>query len=61
MSISVDRAIALLEKFKEQKILVYGDLMLDRYIHGEVSRISPEAPVPVVHVKRNFSCVVCRQ
>jgi len=55
MSISVDRAAALLEKFKEQKILVYGDLMLDRYIHGDVSRISPEAPVPVVHVNRNFS------
>ena len=34
------------------RILVVGDVMLDRYWHGEVSRISPEAPVPVVHVKR---------
>lgn len=33
-------------------ILVVGDVMLDRYIHGEVTRISPEAPVPVVKVSR---------
>jgi len=34
------------------RVLVVGDLMLDRYWFGEVSRISPEAPVPVVHVLR---------
>lgn len=34
------------------RILVVGDLMLDRYWFGEVSRISPEAPVPIVHVSR---------
>ncbi|MBL8471227.1 MAG: D-glycero-beta-D-manno-heptose-7-phosphate kinase [Rhodocyclaceae bacterium] len=34
------------------RILVVGDVMLDRYWFGEVSRISPEAPVPVVHVAR---------
>jgi D-beta-D-heptose 7-phosphate kinase/D-beta-D-heptose 1-phosphate adenosyltransferase len=34
-------------------VLVVGDLMLDRYWHGSTSRISPEAPVPVVHVKHN--------
>ena len=33
-------------------MLVVGDVMLDRYWFGDVSRISPEAPVPVVHVKR---------
>lgn len=33
-------------------VLVVGDVMLDRYWFGEVSRISPEAPVPVVHVNR---------
>ncbi len=33
------------------RVLVVGDLMLDRYWHGSTSRISPEAPVPVVHVK----------
>lgn len=32
------------------KVLVYGDIMLDRYWRGEVSRISPEAPVPVVQI-----------
>jgi len=34
------------------RILIVGDVMLDRYWFGEVSRISPEAPVPVVHVSR---------
>lgn len=34
------------------RVLVVGDVMLDRYWHGEVARISPEAPVPVVHIKR---------
>ena len=34
------------------RVLVVGDVMLDRYWHGEVARISPEAPVPVVHIQR---------
>jgi D-beta-D-heptose 7-phosphate kinase/D-beta-D-heptose 1-phosphate adenosyltransferase len=39
--------------FRQVKVLVIGDIMLDRYIHGEVERISPEAPVPVLrHVQR---------
>jgi D-beta-D-heptose 7-phosphate kinase / D-beta-D-heptose 1-phosphate adenosyltransferase len=33
-------------------VLVVGDVMLDKYIHGSVERISPEAPVPVVHATR---------
>ncbi|MFV2060212.1 MAG: bifunctional D-glycero-beta-D-manno-heptose-7-phosphate kinase/D-glycero-beta-D-manno-heptose 1-phosphate adenylyltransferase HldE [Gammaproteobacteria bacterium] len=37
-------------EFKQSKVLVLGDVMLDRYWHGNTSRISPEAPVPVVHV-----------
>lgn len=36
--------------FEHARVLVVGDLMLDRYWHGEATRISPEAPVPVVHV-----------
>lgn len=36
--------------FEKAKVLVVGDVMLDRYWQGDVSRISPEAPVPVVHV-----------
>jgi rfaE bifunctional protein kinase chain/domain len=38
-----------------QRILVVGDVMLDRYWYGEVNRISPESPVPVVHIKREES------
>jgi len=40
----------LLEQIKSLHILVIGDVMLDRYVMGEVSRISPEAPVPVLSV-----------
>jgi rfaE bifunctional protein kinase chain/domain len=38
----------IFEKFNHQNILVIGDVMIDRYLNGVVSRISPEAPVPVV-------------
>ncbi len=41
-----------LPDFTTARILVVGDVMLDRYWFGEVSRISPEAPVPVVRVER---------
>jgi D-beta-D-heptose 7-phosphate kinase/D-beta-D-heptose 1-phosphate adenosyltransferase len=40
-----------LENFSKVKVLVIGDVMLDRYWWGSVHRISPEAPVPVVHLK----------
>ena len=40
----------LVRDFENSKVLVVGDLILDRYIWGKVSRISPEAPVPVVEV-----------
>ncbi|MBI2650115.1 D-glycero-beta-D-manno-heptose-7-phosphate kinase [Candidatus Woesearchaeota archaeon] len=46
------RLLKILEQFRNKKILVVGDIMLDKYIWGEVSRISPEAPVQVVHVQR---------
>ena len=36
------------------RVLLVGDLMLDRYLDGSVDRISPEAPVPVLHVRRSF-------
>jgi rfaE bifunctional protein kinase chain/domain len=42
--------IPYISKFKDVRILVIGDLMVDEYIWGNVSRISPEAPVPVVTV-----------
>jgi rfaE bifunctional protein kinase chain/domain len=43
----------LVKKFGGRRVLVLGDLMLDKYIWGGVSRISPEAPVPVVEVQRS--------
>src|SRR5215471_20172022 len=46
------RVEELLRKFSSKRILVIGDLMLDEYVWGRVSRISPEAPVPVVEVVR---------
>ncbi|MCU0602292.1 MAG: bifunctional D-glycero-beta-D-manno-heptose-7-phosphate kinase/D-glycero-beta-D-manno-heptose 1-phosphate adenylyltransferase HldE [Desulfobacterales bacterium] len=43
----------VLPDFQKHRILVVGDLMLDRYLWGEVRRISPEAPVPVFQVKKH--------
>lgn len=40
-------------RFDKAQVLVVGDLMLDRYWHGPTSRISPEAPVPVVKIEQN--------
>lgn len=45
-------AAGLIDKLSRQRVLVVGDVMLDRFIRGSVSRISPEAPVPVVSVER---------
>ena len=44
----LSRLQALLDRAKGVTVAVVGDLMLDRYVYGEVSRISPEAPVPVL-------------
>lgn len=52
MTIHRERAAGLLRQAQKRRILVVGDVMLDRYIMGSVYRISPEAPVPVVHVDR---------
>lgn len=43
---------AILDLCRTRRVLVVGDVMLDRFIRGNVTRISPEAPVPVVHVTR---------
>jgi rfaE bifunctional protein kinase chain/domain len=43
--------------FRNRRVLVLGDLMLDTYIWGSVSRISPEAPVPVVEVGHDTKCL----
>jgi len=44
---------AILHRFPHQHILVVGDVMLDRYLRGTANRISPEAPVPVVHLSQS--------
>ncbi|MCF7849913.1 MAG: D-glycero-beta-D-manno-heptose-7-phosphate kinase [Kiritimatiellales bacterium] len=55
MKITIDRAKEILARAAEKRILVVGDLMMDRFVYGSVSRISPEAPVPVVKVFREKS------
>src|ERR1700704_3201661 len=46
------RAEEILRAMRNKKIVVLGDVMLDEFVWGDVTRISPEAPVPVVDVKR---------
>ena len=52
MRVSERRLGELIRRFAGVRVLVVGDLMLDRFVWGQVERISPEAPVPVVHVTR---------
>jgi len=47
----ITRLERLVDDFRGVRLLVFGDLVLDEYIWGGVERISPEAPVPVVHVR----------
>ncbi|MCQ2377582.1 MAG: PfkB family carbohydrate kinase [Victivallaceae bacterium] len=49
-------ALDLIQKFPRCRIAVLGDVMLDVYLWGQVTRISPEAPVPVVNVIRRTTC-----
>lgn len=51
-SVGLSDVGTLLNRMKKLRLLVVGDVMLDRFIYGAVSRISPEAPVPIVHVQR---------
>ncbi len=44
----------VVQTWQGKHILVIGDVMLDHYIEGEITRISPEAPVPIVNVKREW-------
>ena len=45
---------SIIRHFKGRRLLVIGDAVLDRYIKGSVSRISPEAPVPIVLQEESF-------
>ena len=51
-TIDKQRAAELLGKIGDRNIVVLGDVMLDEFLWGEVTRISPEAPVPVVDIRR---------
>jgi D-beta-D-heptose 7-phosphate kinase/D-beta-D-heptose 1-phosphate adenosyltransferase len=42
----------LLDSFHQARVLVFGDVMLDRFVYGSVERISPEAPIPIMTVER---------
>lgn len=44
--------IALLDRLSQARVLCVGDVMLDRFVHGRVERISPEAPIPVLRIER---------
>ncbi|MBZ5499304.1 MAG: D-glycero-beta-D-manno-heptose-7-phosphate kinase [Acidobacteriia bacterium] len=48
---------AAVGRFRKKKVLVLGDVMLDRFVWGSVSRISPEAPVPVVEIREETACL----
>jgi len=50
--LSKTRASEILRTLPERKVLVLGDVMLDEFVWGDVTRISPEGPVPVVDVRR---------
>ena len=51
------RVEELLERAATRRVLVVGDLMLDRYVSGRVDRVSPEAPVPVVLVEEERAAI----
>lgn len=55
--LSSAKAGRAVRRFRNRRVLVLGDLMLDKYIWGNVSRISPEAPVPVVEVRESTSAL----
>lgn len=52
-SLDPKRLRALLDEFPRRRVAILGDIMLDRYVWGDVNRISQEAPVPIVEVRRN--------
>jgi rfaE bifunctional protein kinase chain/domain len=47
-----ERAVELAARMQERRVVVFGDVMLDEFVWGDVTRISPEAPVPVVDIRR---------
>lgn len=54
-NINLEKIIENISSFKKVKIGVIGDLILDKFIYGNVTRISPEAPVPIVHITKELT------
>ena len=52
MELTKQRVAEVLQTMRDRRIVVLGDLMLDEFVWGDVTRISPEAPVPVVDIRR---------
>jgi D-beta-D-heptose 7-phosphate kinase/D-beta-D-heptose 1-phosphate adenosyltransferase len=52
-----DRVVQLIHGMKSSRVVVVGDIMLDRYLVGDTERLSPEAPVPVVTVRERHSAL----
>lgn len=52
--LNTDRLDSILDRIREVRVLVVGDVMLDVYLRGRATRVSPEAPVPVVHVHEEW-------
>ncbi len=52
-----DRITMLLDRMRGRRVVVVGDIMLDRYLIGDTDRLSPEAPVPVVTVRSSRSAL----
>src|SRR5271156_3189786 len=50
-----ERLAGTVRRLSRASVLVVGDAMLDRYVYGEVERVSPEAPVPVLAVQRELA------
>jgi D-beta-D-heptose 7-phosphate kinase/D-beta-D-heptose 1-phosphate adenosyltransferase len=52
LTLSPERVLGAMRRVENVRVWVIGDIMLDEYVSGTVSRVSPEAPVPVVHVRQ---------
>jgi rfaE bifunctional protein kinase chain/domain len=52
-----DRVLHLIHRMKSSRVVVVGDIMLDRYLTGDTERLSPEAPVPVVTVRERHAAL----
>ena len=50
MRVDLNNLTAGIAKLAKARVLCVGDLMLDRFLYGSVGRISPEGPIPIIHV-----------